>query len=245
MYSLQFLTISQHHRPWRIVYIVANVNENKDKGFSKKASSILQPTFDKNKLFQQKKVLWVKFVAVNEFIPIFAQSLFKSTKIMSTRCNVVIKQSDDNYYVLYHHYDGYPNGVGRELPKLLERIDAGHASSPERLAKKINALDSSYEDEENGTIAPDIEYLYVIDLSDKKIRCYSVDGVYKHTNTQLDYICGRAKQQELVFEISLILKSYTGNYESQFNDLLTTVKKLKLQVQDLQMTLDAIIDKYN
>ena len=42
---------------------------------------------------------------------------------MSTRCNVVVVdvRTGDRTY-LYHHCDGYPQGVGRELTSMLSRF---------------------------------------------------------------------------------------------------------------------------
>lgn len=37
---------------------------------------------------------------------------------MSTRCNIIIKDGSDRFY-LYHHHDGYPMGVGTELSRFL------------------------------------------------------------------------------------------------------------------------------
>lgn len=33
---------------------------------------------------------------------------------MSTRCNIIIKDRGDRRIYLYHHHDGYPEGVGSE-----------------------------------------------------------------------------------------------------------------------------------
>lgn len=49
---------------------------------------------------------------------------------MSTRCNIKIVQADAEGHIdhkcapiwLYHHHDGYPEGVGRELTKVAEQM---------------------------------------------------------------------------------------------------------------------------
>ena len=42
---------------------------------------------------------------------------------MSTRCNVIIKEYDGNFFQLYHHHDGYPEGVGADLEEYIKQMD--------------------------------------------------------------------------------------------------------------------------
>lgn len=105
---------------------------------------------------------------------------------MSTRANIVIKKTTHNdrvkYYQLYHHCDGYFEGVGCDLQNIMNKVMEEPAdkrkdilSSPLSLAVYINEYDDSFEiEEDNLNLHGDIEYLYVIDINAQTITCYSV-----------------------------------------------------------------------
>lgn len=95
---------------------------------------------------------------------------------MSTRCN--IKVFDNNHEVmLYHHCDGYPEYVGKNL---FEKFG-------EKLKNKdcylyvddiVNGLIKDKEDdgyEWTTGLHGDIEYLYEIDLINRELRCFPID----------------------------------------------------------------------
>lgn len=87
---------------------------------------------------------------------------------MSTRCNIIIhSETEHKSCFLYHHWDGYPEGVGKELVDRLSGKFAGFDSIKSTLQQ-----DSQYEDT-NGLHA-DIEYLYVIlvDTLNLNIFCF-------------------------------------------------------------------------
>ena len=106
---------------------------------------------------------------------------------MSTRANVVIKKTAENgkvsYAQLYHHHDGYCSGVGKDLSEYMAEIDVMPdeekkkvLKDPVSLAKWLSHDDRHDEYEYEGTsvnLHGDIEYLYVIDLANKTITCYS------------------------------------------------------------------------
>lgn len=104
---------------------------------------------------------------------------------MGTRCNVVIKKSTRNgnsivteYQQVYRQSDGYPIKTGRILQKFVHEQFVGDLfmqQSPKDFAIKLNERDCKFEIEESICLHGDIEYLYVIDLNKKDIRCYSVD----------------------------------------------------------------------
>ena len=105
---------------------------------------------------------------------------------MSTRANIVIKKTVHNdivrYYQLYHHCDGYFEGVGCDLQNIMNKVMEEPAdnrkdilSSPLSLALYISEYDESFEiEEEYLNLHRDIEYLYVIDINAQTITCYSV-----------------------------------------------------------------------
>lgn len=111
-------------------------------------------------------------------------------KNMSTRSIVRIipskyKNQEDctgiaphNIY-LYHHCDGSPSGVGRELEYFLRGRNDGSApdGTPtwdgERIAEELESSLSGYErsDGNHG----DVEYGYVIDCDSRTLTCYDLD----------------------------------------------------------------------
>ena len=131
---------------------------------------------------------------------------------MSTRANVVIKKTEKNgdvsYAQLYHHHVGYCSGVGKDLSEYMAEIDVmpdeekkNVLKDPVSLAKWLSHDDRYDEYEYEGTsvnLHGDIEYLYVIDLTNKTITCYSTwdwDGEID----DLAKVNGEAKQCENYF----------------------------------------------
>jgi hypothetical protein len=89
---------------------------------------------------------------------------------MSTRAHIIIKEWDNQIH-LYHHCDGYPEGIGIDLKNIIHKL----AEDPEYRTRdliqgKLIPGDDSY--------APalclhgDEEYVYVIDCVEKSIKCY-------------------------------------------------------------------------
>lgn len=103
---------------------------------------------------------------------------------MSTRCIVKIRKNGREV-TLYHHHDGYPEGVGSELidkfGQILEKekreLENGFDSYL-GVCDIANKLIKDTEDEEyqltlgNHT---DREYEYLISLDEMKIYCFRVD----------------------------------------------------------------------
>ena len=91
---------------------------------------------------------------------------------MSTRCNVIIKndasERNSESVILYHHHDGYPEGVGEELKKVLAQ---GTFSDKSELSE---VLVGNYDEVEDG-LAGDIEYLYTISLNTRQLKCQSIN----------------------------------------------------------------------
>lgn len=96
---------------------------------------------------------------------------------MSTRANVVIKKKGHKSVILYHHSDGYPEGVGKGLSFYFDEIYAREdkeeiISTPENLAKFLTDKRHDDEYEYAPCLHGDIEYLYIIDLSIPSVTCY-------------------------------------------------------------------------
>ena len=94
---------------------------------------------------------------------------------MATRCNIIIKRENEPMFQLYHHWDGYTDGVGNELLDMLQ------SKSTENTQVVIDHIlqDDGYEYEgvngEECKLHADIDYLYVIDLAKNMLQAYAVD----------------------------------------------------------------------
>lgn len=97
---------------------------------------------------------------------------------MSTRCNIIIKDRGDRRIYLYHHHDGYPEGVGSDLKKYLSQFQDwqfrqhGAWKFANDLIKNKAGLDDD-EYEVSMGLHSDIDYCYVINCSAGTLRCYS------------------------------------------------------------------------
>ena len=130
----------------------------------------------------------------------------------TTRANVVIKKAAKNgnvsYAQLYHHYGGYCSGVGKDLSEYMAEIGVmpdeekkKALEDPVSLAKWLSHDDRRDDYEYEGTsvnLHGDIEYLYVIDLTNKTITCYSTWD-WDSEIDDLAKVNGEAKQCEDYF----------------------------------------------
>ena len=93
---------------------------------------------------------------------------------MSTRATILIREGNDEIRI-YHHCDGYPSGVGKDLKNYLNK-------NPNRfwdaygIANGLIKGDCVKDDEYELTSCQhgDEEYAYLIDCKDKSITCYKV-----------------------------------------------------------------------
>lgn len=90
---------------------------------------------------------------------------------MSTRCNIVIKQNekDEKPIYLYHHFDGYPEGVGAALKKYLSKL---YSLYPLRVANCLVKCEEDRGYEITSDLHNDIEYYYVIHCDERKMMTY-------------------------------------------------------------------------
>lgn len=91
---------------------------------------------------------------------------------MSTRAHVIIKKKGEDDVYVYHHCDGYPDGVGEDLKRFI--IEEGGADRPKGFAKLLNDWDDSFRIDDG--LHGDEEYIYVIDLDEKIIKGYGIWG---------------------------------------------------------------------
>lgn len=119
---------------------------------------------------------------------------------MSTRCNVIVKDSFGDQIMFYRHCDGYPEGVAKTLGEFIQLVRdnklrdnaeqaAGwlivlgyeeYLSSNSLQAMRTNTQGTSVDGWKVGAYEPclqlhtDIEYLYEIDLVSKTIRAWEM-----------------------------------------------------------------------
>lgn len=100
---------------------------------------------------------------------------------MSTRCNLIIKSGyrDNSRFILYHHHDGYPEGVGVQLKKVISKYQdwqiKQHGLNIATGLIKDNVGLNDKEREPALRLAGDIEYLYVLNCKSRTLRCFKVD----------------------------------------------------------------------
>lgn len=107
---------------------------------------------------------------------------------MSTRAHIRI-QKGNRAILLYHHFDGYPEGVGADLRDYLSKNFPGRWYDEEianSLVKQLHDLkDDGYEI--TTCIHGDEEFLYVIDCDSRKVLCYPHGWDDSYNETVLKY----------------------------------------------------------
>ena len=83
------------------------------------------------------------------------------------------------YIHLYHHWDGSPSGVGRELEYFLSGRNDGDDSNGmptwdgERIAEELLTTRQGYVESDGNH--GDVEYGYVIDCAKRRLTCYDLE----------------------------------------------------------------------
>ena len=114
---------------------------------------------------------------------------------MSTRANVFIRESvrDREKEVLNHHCDGYPEGVGRDLERILRKLpkDADEKVLGEYLTKKRLAEFICEQDPDfritTPSVAADSEFDYEIDLERRRVDWYATSWTSR--SGEQDWLC--------------------------------------------------------
>ncbi len=95
---------------------------------------------------------------------------------MSTRCSIIIKDGEESHF-LYGSADGYPDVAGVIIKNILKELND---PSGDEVATKIVQYNYSesfvgviYPFEVASSIHQDIEYLYIIDIPNRWLDCYS------------------------------------------------------------------------
>ena len=96
---------------------------------------------------------------------------------MSTRAHIIIKKKGEEDTYVYHHCDGYPDGVGEDLKRFI--IDEGTAEKPKSFATLLNERDDYFRIDDG--IHGDEEYIYYIDIYPDKVIISVETGEYIET----------------------------------------------------------------
>ena len=94
---------------------------------------------------------------------------------MSTRCNIIVRD-DKRSFILYHHCDGYPEGVGLDLYNNFHTQVAEHKLDAVAIVNLLLKCEEDRGYELTRTLHSDIEYLYEIDLIFGYIKCKEVSN---------------------------------------------------------------------
>lgn len=101
---------------------------------------------------------------------------------MSTR-SVVRIQDGKSFINIYHHWDGYPEGVGLDIVKKFNAFKDNKIIVKGWNADILaNTLIKDTEDdgyEATAYIHSDIDFLYVVDLVEHTIKCYQVQEAFE------------------------------------------------------------------
>lgn len=93
---------------------------------------------------------------------------------MSTRAHIKVTEGQESVYI-YHHCDGYPDGVGIDVENCLESIgffDKSQTQDLGTVVSNICEIDDGYRVDEG--IHGDEEYLYVVDINERLLNVYFI-----------------------------------------------------------------------
>ena len=107
---------------------------------------------------------------------------------MSTRCCVKVVKHFENKtaeVMIYHHHDGYPEGVGVDLVKRSKKWKGPFQDRKEwDIDDVVNSLIKDQTDEYEYTAYNhcDIEFLYTIDCDTMTIKCNECNMIFEDEN---------------------------------------------------------------
>lgn len=141
---------------------------------------------------------------------------------MSTRCNVIVMGRDGKNDIFYHHSDGYPDGVGKELLMFShfasKNQESTYMDSDGSVAERnlndvrrkfMELLESDGDYEHDGIIHSDIDYMYLVEFvasrtnigeyADIKVSYVKV-GYDEIQEYEKQLLCGRGTKMWLSVE---------------------------------------------
>ena len=90
---------------------------------------------------------------------------------MSTIAAIIIKDTIKEINI-YHHCDGYPEGVGQELTNFASNNKVLESSKV--FVEMLNEYDDAYR--YTSDVHGDEDYIYLVDIPTKTITCYDIFG---------------------------------------------------------------------
>ena len=99
---------------------------------------------------------------------------------MSTRCQIKVTYLQQEV-LLYHHWDGYPEGVGFDLIRRQKKLKSWDGNI---LINKL-VKDTTDEYEIAYLIHTDLDYWYEINCDRHTIRCWKVKGYTMSDHTEV------------------------------------------------------------
>lgn len=94
---------------------------------------------------------------------------------MSTRATILIKEKDEKDIWVYHHCDGYPDGVGTDLKHYLNTLKYNwYAEDIANALIKGSAVEDDNGYQLTSCQHGDEEYAYLIDCDNKTLTCYEM-----------------------------------------------------------------------
>ena len=123
---------------------------------------------------------------------------------MSTRCNIIVKAKGKKI-TLYHHWDGYLEGVGQDLVNKFKNMFIDNNKC--YWIHAVNMLvkdktDDGYEISDG--IHGDIEYLYTIDTDKKTIK-------YQTVGYGINFEQKFFRKRDVITDLMKIQKENEGN----------------------------------
>lgn len=118
---------------------------------------------------------------------------------MSTRCEIIIKQNlgggNIKFIKLYHHHDGYPEGVGVNLMSRAQKW----GKQGWNIDCVANSLVKDANDEYKITAYKhtDIEYVYFINCDKMSIRCFT--AIYDYNDAEGETLLKTLEEKKIPF----------------------------------------------
>lgn len=162
---------------------------------------------------------------------------------MSTRATIKIVKKGRKPEWLYHHSDGYPDGVGCDLLEFLSYYN-NEKWIPKELSEYIREKEYGYEITEGQH--GDEEYGYLIDCDKHTLRCYwlECDG-YEWKEENIECIPGQRKDKVVSKKKKLNVRLDICNPESDEDPFYRIIEITDDEYEYLKSFMDYQKDHYS
>ena len=93
---------------------------------------------------------------------------------MSTRATILIREKNEPDVHIYHHCDGYPEGIGSDLKHYLNSLKYWESENIANALIKGIAVEDDNGYQLTSCQHGDEEYAYLIDCDNKTLTCYEI-----------------------------------------------------------------------